>query len=129
MQDLIRGKPSRHWRVNPITFTSKCVQEVPFEVDIRDYQCPAWVFEIVSNDKYQFDVDKCDYLRRDLYYLNLGGNLQIERIFKHAKIIRDTICFHVKVAQQLVGKKVQNTVISHFARNNKFYCVFELFKD
>ncbi len=58
---------------------------------------PQWIFEIVANSNFQLDVDKCDYLVRDSYYIGFSSPLQIDRIYNFARIIDDHICFHKRV--------------------------------
>ena len=62
---------------------------------------PDWIFQIISNSDFDFDVDKCDYLVRDTYYLGMKSNLQIQRIFQFTKIINNKLCFHEKIALQI----------------------------
>lgn len=63
---------------------------------------PKWIFQIVANKTFQLDIDKCDYLVRDAYYLGFRSNLQLKRIFSFARVINDMICFHEKVYLQIV---------------------------
>jgi HD superfamily phosphohydrolase len=60
-----------------------------------------WIFQIISNSDFQFDVDKLDYIVRDCYYTQLKHTLQIDRIFQHAKIINGYICFDSKIQIQI----------------------------
>lgn len=50
-----------------------------------------YLAEIVHNKRYKIDVDKWDYLLRDVFYL--GGVVQIGtefvRLFDHARVVRD----------------------------------------
>lgn len=67
---------------------------------LKDY--PPWIFQIVANADFDFDVDKCDYLLRDSYACGLKCSLEIERIFMHAEIHKGSIRFHKKAARNLL---------------------------
>lgn len=55
---------------------------------------PPWYFELVCNKKNNLDSDKFDYLRRDMFYCNIGRKPPIERIINHSRINSEGhICF------------------------------------
>jgi HD superfamily phosphohydrolase len=63
---------------------------------------PPWLFQIVANHAFEFDMDKLCYLVTDAQQAGLPLDLQVERILDNARVINDRICFHVKVAELIV---------------------------
>ena len=61
-----------------------------------------FIFEIVANSQFQLDVDKCDYLVRDAFYIGINSPLQVDRIFSFARVIDGHICYHKKVYLQIM---------------------------
>ena len=55
------------------------------KIDKNKDEGREWQFEVVSNDRNSFDVDKLDYLSRDFYHcgLNMGGGTQDIINFEH----------------------------------------------
>lgn len=52
--------------------------------------------QIVSNKFCEIDVDKYDYLERDLYYLRNAVQFRCNpEFFKRAKVVRDKGCTHI----------------------------------
>ena len=48
------------------------------------------LFDIVSNHKSSFDLDKLDYLNRDLMHTKINhSQVDFKRIINHARIIDD----------------------------------------
>lgn len=61
-----------------------------------------WIYEIVANKKYSLDVDKFDYIRRDIYHLGLScQSVNYDRIYSDFKLIDGTICFNEKHADDI----------------------------
>jgi HD superfamily phosphohydrolase len=55
---------------------------------------PAWYFELVCNKKNNLDSDKFDYLRRDMFYCNIGRKPPVNRIISFSRINAEGhICF------------------------------------
>jgi HD superfamily phosphohydrolase len=55
---------------------------------------PPWFFELVCNKKNNVDSDKFDYLRRDMFYCNMGRKPPINRIIRFSRINAEGhICF------------------------------------
>ncbi len=55
---------------------------------------PPWYFELVCNKKNNLDSDKFDYLRRDMFYCNIGRKPPINRIISFSRINAEGhICF------------------------------------
>lgn len=72
------------------------------------------MFDIVANKRNSFDLDKLDYLNRDLKHTNINlAQINYKRIIKHATIIDNKIAYN---------KKILN------ATNLVFNRRFELFK-
>jgi HD superfamily phosphohydrolase len=67
------------------------------------YNYPQWVYQIVSNQFFELDTDKLDYLQRDSYYTGIPCYLQIERIFHNCRISDDAknIIFNKKIFPQV----------------------------
>jgi hypothetical protein len=64
------------------------------KLDSRDF-----MYEIVANGKNSIDVDKMDYLSRDMYYLfGSEKSYDFNRIFKYNRIIDNTICYNSKIS-------------------------------
>lgn len=75
-----------------------------------------YLTEIVSNKYCNIDVDKCDYLLRDYYYVH-REIASFEDFFKHARIINDEheishIAYHVNDFQ-LIENMFTNRAIYH----------------
>jgi HD superfamily phosphohydrolase len=77
----------------------------PAETDfICDCICPPihlqnqWPYQIVCNRTNGLDVDKMDYLRRDMRTLGLCSDVAVERILHNTYIVSNQIQFDEKVA-------------------------------
>jgi HD superfamily phosphohydrolase len=69
IKDLIKGDHSRYCRENPKK---------------------KWLFDIVSNHTSSFDLDKLDYLNRDLLHTRINqSQIDYERIIQHSRIIEN----------------------------------------
>ena len=65
---------------------------------LEKYQIGKWIFQIISNPVNSIDVDKFDYLSRDMYYLfGSEKSYNFNRIFKYNRIIDNTICYNSKI--------------------------------
>jgi HD superfamily phosphohydrolase len=60
---------------------------------------PKYMFQIVSS---VIDVDKMDYLRRDSYYTAVPCGFQYDRIINNSRVIDGELCFHEKVAKNIL---------------------------
>ena len=58
----------------------------------------SFLFSIVSNQLNSLDVDKIDYIQRDIYMTGLEYGFKHNRIFTMAKVIDNEICYHKKEA-------------------------------
>lgn len=66
----------------------------------EDY--PRWMFQIVANRDFYFDVDKCDYIMRDSFHIGMSNPLQINRIMRNMRVIGDRVCFDKKIYMLLL---------------------------
>lgn len=57
---------------------------------------PGFIFDVVANSKHGVDVDKLDYISRDVRHLNLPLGFDYKRLMKFAKVVDENICFHRK---------------------------------
>lgn len=75
--------------------------EVDYVCDIlrgrRTAGIPRWMFQIVANSDFYFDVDKCDYIMRDSFHIGMSNPLQLNRILRNMKVINETVCFSKKI--------------------------------
>lgn len=80
--------------------------EVDFVCDIvrgrNSRGLPKWMFQIVANNDFYFDVDKCDYIQRDSFHIGMSNPLQMNRILRNVRVIGDNICFSKKIYMLLV---------------------------
>jgi deoxynucleoside triphosphate triphosphohydrolase SAMHD1 len=60
-----------------------------------------FIFQIISNAKNGFDVDKLDYILRDSYYLNEGRPYNLESILSQCKITKRKMCFPEKYSYEI----------------------------
>lgn len=60
---------------------------------------PRYLFQIVSST---IDVDKMDYLQRDSYYTAVPCGFQYDRIIYNSRVIDGELCFHKKVARNIL---------------------------
>ena len=77
IKDLVKGESSRYTRSNPEKM---------------------FLFDIVSNKRNSFDLDKLDYLNRDLKHTKINySQLNHRRIIKNATIIENRIAYNRKI--------------------------------
>ena len=56
-----------------------------------------WIYQIVANKENSIDVDKFDYIQRDIFHSGVKTlSVDYERIFKDINIIDNNICFNAK---------------------------------
>jgi deoxynucleoside triphosphate triphosphohydrolase SAMHD1 len=58
----------------------------------------SFLYSIISNQLNSLDVDKIDYIQRDIYMVGLEYGFKHHRIFTMAKVIDNEICYHKKEA-------------------------------
>ena len=93
IKDLVKGESANYSRHNPEK---------------------RFLFDIVANKRNSFDLDKLDYLNRDLKHTRINeAHINYKRIIKHASIIDNKIAYN---------RKIYNDINLVFNRR------FELFK-
>lgn len=81
IKDLVKGEGSRYARHNPEKL---------------------FLFDIVSNKRNSFDLDKLDYLNRDLMHTQINGaQLSYERIMMNATVLENTIAYNTKIINDI----------------------------
>ena len=58
----------------------------------------SFMYAIISNQLNSLDVDKIDYIQRDIYMVGLEYGFKHNRMFTMAKVIDNEICYHKKEA-------------------------------
>lgn len=81
IKDLIKGVPSHSAHKNP-----------PEKI---------FLFDIVANKRNGIDVDKFDYIARDVRAIGDHNNFSARRLIDSARVIDDQICFHIKDANSV----------------------------
>lgn len=93
-----------------------------------DYQ---WIYQIVANKTNSIDVDKFDYICRDIYHLGLH-NLSVDysRVYNDCKIIDDTICYSEKNDYTLLSIfESRLSLHKKVYKHNKGTCINTMIKD
>jgi len=90
-----------------------------------------WVYQIVANKENSIDVDKFDYIQRDIYHSGVKTlSVDYHRIFHDINIINDNICFSEKNDMSL-----HSLFEARYCLHNKIYnfpksiCVESMVKD
>lgn len=92
VQDLITGDSDRYCKHNPEK---------------------RWLFDIVSNHRNSFDLDKLDYLNRDLIHTAINSSrMPTTRIIDNARVIDNQLAYN---------RKVHNDINTVFARRNELF--------
>ena len=60
-----------------------------------------YLFQIVANDMNGIDVDKLDYIQRDICNIGLNYSYDYDRIINDAKVIDGNICYPSKIRYQI----------------------------
>ncbi|KAL5530824.1 hypothetical protein ACEPAF_7082 [Sanghuangporus sanghuang] len=60
-----------------------------------------FLFDIVANKRNGIDVDKFDYIARDVRAIGDHNNFSARRLIDSARVINDEICYHIKDANQV----------------------------
>ncbi|KZV66771.1 HD-domain/PDEase-like protein [Peniophora sp. CONT] len=85
-------------------------------------RCPAeksFLFEIVANKRNGIDVDKFDYMARDVRATGDSSNLSLNRLIQtSARVIDGEICYNIKDADQIYELchtrfKLHKTIYNH----------------
>ena len=90
-----------------------------------------WIYQIVANKENSIDVDKFDYIQRDIYHSGVKTlSVDYQRIFEDINIINDNICFSEKTDMSL-----HSLFDARYCLHNKIYnhpdsiCVESMVKD
>ena len=90
-----------------------------------------WIYQIVANKENSIDVDKFDYIQRDIYHSGVKTlSVDYQRIFEDINIINDNICFSEKTDMSL-----HSLFEARYCLHNKIYnhpdsiCVETMVKD
>lgn len=79
-----------------------------------------YLYEIVANSTNCIDVDKFDYLSRDMYYLfGSEKTYNFNRIFKYNRIIDNTICYNSKITFDIYNLFQQRYLMHKQIYNHK----------
>jgi len=69
--ETIYGKDFNEFK-NYLLMTPKDIIE-KISNALAHHNPPHWITQLISNKDHSIDVDKLDYLRRDVYHLNFEG--------------------------------------------------------
>ena len=90
-----------------------------------------WMYQIVANKENSIDVDKFDYIQRDIYHSGVKTlSVDYTRIFKDINIINDKICFSNKTDIGLFNLFQARYCLHHKIYNHpQIICVDSMVKD
>ena len=90
-----------------------------------------WIYQIVANKENSIDVDKFDYIQRDIYHSGVKSlSVDYTRIFKDINIMNNNICFNVKNDLNLLSLFKARYYLHHKIYNHpKSICVESMIKD
>jgi HD superfamily phosphohydrolase len=63
----------------------------------------GFIYEIISNSRNGIDVDKLDYLNRDIKTLDMKLGFEYERLINDAKVLNDIICYPMQMYNEVVS--------------------------
>ena len=95
------------------------------------YKNYDWIFQIISNVENSIDVDKFDYIMRDIYHSGLK-TLSVDycRIFKDINIIDNRICFNEKNEKSLLSLfQSRYCLYEKIYKYKKVLCIEEMIID
>lgn len=97
----------------------------------RDYSEYPWLFHIVANKTNSIDVDKFDYICRDIYHLGLNcSSVDYMRVFNDCRIIDNKICFAEKNDLPLLSIfRSRFELFKKVYKHNKNHCIDTMVKD
>lgn len=61
----------------------------------------AWIFEIVNNKRNSLDVDKFDYLQRDMEHTGFDYNLDTSLLVDRCKVLNGQIAYPIDLHDQV----------------------------
>ena len=67
--------------------------------NFRDFDEFEWIFEIVNNKRNSIDVDKFDYLWRDMKYTGVGLEMGFDYsvLTQNARVIEGQLCYPIQI--------------------------------
>ena len=94
----------------------------------------SFIYNIVSNSVNSLDVDKIDYIQRDIYNLSIGNSYSHSRLFKMCKVIDNEICIHKKEAFNLyeffrLRYKLHKQIYNHPVVKSHEYMIADILKN
>ncbi|AYV78841.1 MAG: HD phosphohydrolase, partial [Edafosvirus sp.] len=61
----------------------------------------GFIYQIVSNHYNSMDVDKCDYITRDIYMLGLPYGIDFSRLINEVYVINNIICYPKQIYYEI----------------------------
>jgi HD superfamily phosphohydrolase len=65
------------------------------------FKVGKFIFEVIANKKNSLDVDKYDYIKRDMEKLGLSMSIDYDRLMLQIRVINDNICYPAKAIQDI----------------------------
>lgn len=75
-----------------VGIASRIVEDACELIHPSTHKLPKWYYQLVANKISQIDVDKMDYIQRDLHY-TMGTKISLQRFLEYARVIGNDICF------------------------------------
>ena len=72
------------------------IKKIIYPINIKCRKDKKYIYQIVSNNN-GIDVDRFDYIMRDIKMTGLNYGIEYERIMNHSKIVNDEIVYSEKV--------------------------------
>ena len=90
-----------------------------------------WIYQIVANKTNSIDVDKFDYICRDIYHIGIHSlSVDYSRVYNDCRIINDLICFSEKNDLTLASIfESRFSLHKKVYKHNKNLCVNTMVKD
>ena len=77
----------------------------------------GFIYQIISNTLNGLDVDKFDYLTRDIYMIGFQAKIDCGRLIKHIKIIDNNIIYPEQATDDII-----NIFYTRYRLHNNVYC-------
>jgi HD superfamily phosphohydrolase len=84
-----------------IPLSQKEIEQVCAYIDPPTTCIKNWKYQIVANKYNSIDVDKMDYLQRDMFVMGLYSKVPVDRIIAGMIIKNDEICFRTNIASDI----------------------------
>jgi len=92
-----------------ILFIKKLINPIPNE--------HGYIYQIISNHFNSIDVDKCDYLSRDIKTLGLKFGIDVDRIVDNPKVINNKVCYPKQMYHELA-----DLFKTRYSLHKEIYC-------